>query len=262
MEYLNLTRAARLLATLTDDPSAMDDVQAIMRAGAAGKIPVYWFNDLHQATYIADFTDSEHRNLRATYSVGPQQMTRTSLRELAISESLAVFDFELTDQDFALLEKIKGKAVDDDGNLLGYRHPDTTDGTVTITREQLFVYAHDLKAYAATLAPDAVLAPKAVVSDQVQPATWHLHEPIRNDGLAEPLYIKLKEYRDAGRKIPTPRQILSDWSASPPPEITAVTKTSLKYIPTGTGSGADDMSGLRKRIANLTNPKYAKKTAV
>lgn len=157
MEYLNLTRAARLLASLTGDPSATDDVHAIIRAGAAGKTPVYWFNDLHRATYIADFTDSKQRNLRATHSDGPQQMTRTSLRELAISESVAVFDFELTDQDFALLEKIKGKAVDDDGNLLGYRHPDTTDGTVTITRDQLFVYAHDLKAYAATLAPDAVV---------------------------------------------------------------------------------------------------------
>ena len=95
--------------------------------------------------------------------------------------------------------------------------------------------------------------------NQVQPATWHLHEPIRDDGLAQPLFIKLKEYRDAGQAIPTPQQVLSDWSTSQPPEITEVTKTGLKYIPTGTARGDVDIPGLRKRICNLTDPKQAKK---
>ena len=151
---LNLTDAAAKLSKLTTDSTSP---VAIIRAGAAGKIPVYWFNDSHRGTYIADLTDSKQRDLIGTYSDGPQQMTHPSLRELAMSESLAVFEFEFTEDDFALLEKINGKAVDDDGNLLGYRHPTTTDGTVTITRDHLFVYAHDLTAYAATLAPDAVV---------------------------------------------------------------------------------------------------------
>lgn len=160
---LNLTDAAAKLSKLTTDSTSP---VAIIRAGAAGKIPVYWFNDSHRGTYIADLTDSKQRDLIGTYSDGPQQMTHTSLRELAMSESLAVFEFEFTEDDFVLLEKIKGKAVDDDGNLLGYRHPTTTDGTVTITRDQLFVYVHDLTAYAATLAPDAAHQPQ--VGAQVQ----------------------------------------------------------------------------------------------
>jgi hypothetical protein len=54
----------------------------------------------------------------------------------------------------------------------------------------------------------------------VQPATWHLHKCIRNDGLAEPIYIKIKEYRDTGEPIPTPKQVLSDWSESQPTDST------------------------------------------
>jgi hypothetical protein len=155
---LNITEAAAELSKMTTYSTSP---VSIIRAGAAGKIPVYWFNDLHQGTYIADLTDSKQRDLIGTYSDGPQQMTHTSLRELAMAESLAVFDFEFTEDDYTLLEKIKGKAVDDDGNLLGYRRSANPEGTVTITRDQLFVYAHDLKAYAATLSPDAVVAAPA-----------------------------------------------------------------------------------------------------
>ena len=118
----NLTEAAAELSKMTTYSTSP---VSIIRAGAARMIPVHWFNDSHQGTYIADFTDSEQRNLRGTYSDGPQQMSHTSLRELAMAESLAVFEFEFTEDDFTLLEKIKGKAVDDDGNLLGYRHPAT-----------------------------------------------------------------------------------------------------------------------------------------
>jgi hypothetical protein len=156
---LNLTDAAAKLSKITTDSTSP---VSIVRAGAAGKIPVHWFNDLHSTTYIADFTCSPQRDLRGTDSDGPQQLTRTSLGELAVAESIMVMEFEFTDQDFAVLEKIKGKAVDDDGNLLGYRHLATKDGTVTISRDQLFVYEHDLKAYADTLAPATV----AVVNPQ------------------------------------------------------------------------------------------------
>lgn len=158
---LNLTDAAAKLSKLTTVSTSQ---VSIIRAGADNKIPVYWFNDLHRATYIADFTCSPPRDLRDTYSGGPQQLTHQSLRELSIADSIAVFDFQFTDKDFTLLEKIKSKAVGDDGNLLGYRHPATKDGTVTVTRDQLFVYGHDLKAYAATLMPDKVV--------DTQPAPW------------------------------------------------------------------------------------------
>lgn len=156
---LNLTDAAAKLSKLTTDSTSP---VSIIRAGAAGKFPVHWFNDLHRPTYISDFSG----DLRGTDSDGPQQLTRTSLGELAVAESITVMEFAFTDQDFALLEKIKGKAVDDDGNLLGYRHPVTNDGTVTVSRDQLFVYGYDLNAYAAMLAPVTVAAmvPPAIVA--------------------------------------------------------------------------------------------------
>ncbi len=148
---LNLTDAAAKLSKLTTDSTSP---VSIIRAGAEGKIPVHWFNDLKRTTYISDFTG----DLSGTDYDGPLQLTHTSLRELAVAESITVMDFQFTDQDFALLEKIKGTAVDDDGNLLGYRHPATKDGTVTVSRDQLFVYGHDLNAYAADLAPVTVSA--------------------------------------------------------------------------------------------------------
>lgn len=149
----NLTDAAAKLSKQTGDSTSQ---VSIIRAGAAGKIPVHWFNDLHRDTYISDFKD----DLRGTRSDGPQRMTPVSLRELALADSVTVIDFAFTDADFDLLKKIKGRAVDDDGFLLGYRHlADHNGGTATITREELFVYGHDLKAYAATLAG----------VDQVQP---------------------------------------------------------------------------------------------
>ena len=231
MEYLNLSRAAHMLAKLTGDPRATGDTQAIIGAGAQGRIPIYWRNSAQVWTRLSDFkgdlkgTDSAARHL---------QLEPSTLAQLETSLSTTVLSFALTDQDLDTLTKLFGNFIDGDGNLLGYRHP-VGDEVVAITRDQLRVNTDDLQAYAATLAPDA--APKALVVDQVQAATWHLHEPIRDDGLAQPLYIKLKEYRDAGKKIPAPKQVLSDWSASPPPEITVVTKTGLKFIPTGRGSG-------------------------
>lgn len=152
MQKLDLFSAAKLLAELTQH-QAMTAV-GIIRAGAENAFPIYWFNDLRTGTYIADFSDAKVRGLCESYSDGPQRMTYRSLRELAVGESITVLDFQCTDADFVLLEKIKGRATDDDGNLLGYRHPDTTDCTATVTRDQLFVYAHDLKAYADTLTPE------------------------------------------------------------------------------------------------------------
>ena len=146
---LNLTDAADKLSKLTTDRTSP---VSLIRAGAAGKIPVYWFNDLKRTTYISDFTG----DLSGTDYDGPLQLTHTSLRELAVADTVGVFEFQFTEQDFALLEKIKGTAVDDDGNLLGHRHPASKDGTVTASRDQLFVYAHDLNAYAAELAPVTV----------------------------------------------------------------------------------------------------------
>lgn len=95
---------------------------------------------------------------------------------------------------------------------------------------------------------------------QKQTSTWHLHEPIRDDGLAKTLYLHLKKYREAGKRIPTPRQILSDWIASPPEDISEVTKSGVRYIPTGKGRGSEDIAGLSKRIYKLTHHRAIKKT--
>jgi len=141
---LDLKSATYLLAELTKDPSAKNDVIGIIMAGYKNELPIHWFNDLKISTYISDFTG----DLRATHNDGPQRLTHTSLRELAVAESITVIDFQFTDQDFDLLQKIKGTATDDDGNLLGYRHPTTTNGTVTVSRDHLFVYSDELKAYA------------------------------------------------------------------------------------------------------------------
>lgn len=155
---LNLDEAAAKLSKLTTD--SISPV-SIIRAGAAGKLPVHWFNDLHRTTYISDFTG----DLSGTDSDGPLQLTRTSLGELAVADSVTVFDFALTDKDFALLEEIKVrkpklKTVDDDENLLVHRHPATKDGIVNISRDQLFVYEGDLQKYAATLTTDPAPDPK------------------------------------------------------------------------------------------------------
>ena len=166
----NLLTAAQLLASLTNRPHIKDDELGIIRIGADNRIPIYWFNDLRTSTYISDFTG----DLRATYENGPRQLTHTSLSELAGTDSLAVFEFQFTEQDFTLLAKIKGKAVDDDGNLLGYRHPATKDGTVTVTRDQLFVYEHDLMAYAATMTSVKESAEVPPPPDAQAPATESL----------------------------------------------------------------------------------------
>lgn len=265
MEYLNLTRAAHLLASLTGNPSVTDDVQAIIEAGAQGEIPIYWRNSEQIWTRLSDFkidikgADSASRHM---------QLQPHDVAKLETAQQVDVLSFELTDQDIALLQRSQPQEPPGTGGEVfigepGYRHA-LDHQPVTITRDQLRVRTDDLKAYAATLAPNKVVDAPAQASaafKQVQPATWHLREPIRDDGLAQPLYLKLKEYRDAGKKTPTPRQVLSDWSTSPPPEITAVTKTGLKYIPTGKGSGSEGIPGLQKRIDYWTTLKI-KKTAV
>lgn len=161
---LNLTDAAAKLSKLTTDSTSP---VSIIRAGAENKIPVYWFNDLKISTCFSNLKcDLPH-----TYSFGPAQLTHISLGGLAIAESISVMDFQLTEQDYDLLEKMQGEKIDGDGNLLVFRHPATKDGTVTVSRDQLFVYAHDLQAYAATLVPattDPVKTPKAIQSSKVQ----------------------------------------------------------------------------------------------
>lgn len=261
---LNLTDAAAELSKLTTYSTSP---VAIIRAGAAGQIPIYWFNDLHLRTYIADLTDSEQRGLSATYSDGPQQMTNTSLRELAVADSLAVFEFEFTEQDFELLEKIKGKAVDDDGNLLGYRHPDTKDGTVTITRDQLFVYGHDLKAYAATLRSAELSAylpaPKAVAADQVQVTTssepntkqvmqnFAVCKPDRTPGYRHELVKTLNSQLAAGALHPPgAHQILDVWGKKPPTGFT-IDRDEFTYI-TNTGKPKKvSLRSLQRAISGL-----------
>lgn len=146
-DKLNLGHAADLLAELTRNSRIKGDTQGIIRAGAKGEFPVYWFNDLKISTWISNFK----HNLPRTETCGPVQLTRISLRELAAAESTGVMDFELSDQDFDLVGKMKGRAVDDEGNLFVFRHPATTDGLVTITRDQLFIHESDMRAYAATL---------------------------------------------------------------------------------------------------------------
>jgi len=163
---LNLTDAAAKLSKLTTDSTSP---VSIIRAGAENKIPVYWFNDLKISTYISDFTG----DLLGTCTYGPQRLNHTSLPELAVAESVTIMDFQFTDRDFDLMEEINKKAVDDDGYLNCYRHAATKDGTVTVSRDQLFVYAHDLQAYAATLASVTVAAapgqvPKPATANQVQ----------------------------------------------------------------------------------------------
>lgn len=148
-EQLNLKQAAELLAETSQTPRLKGDILGIIRAGAAGKIPVYWFNDLKISTCISNFK----HDLPYTYSSGPTQLTHTSLREMVVAESTRVIDFQFTDQDYTLLEEMRGEAIDKDGNHLVYRHPATNDGIVTLSRDQLFVFKSDLQAYATSLAP-------------------------------------------------------------------------------------------------------------
>lgn len=157
---LNLDEAAAKLSKLTTDSTSP---VSIIRAGAAGKIPVHWFNDLKISTKISNFKG----DLPYTEICGPVQLEPLSLRALAVSQSTEVMDFKLSDQDFDLLGNMKGSIIDKDDNLLVYRHPATKDGTVNISRDQLFVYGHDLQAYAATLAPAtvAVSMPTAKAAD-------------------------------------------------------------------------------------------------
>lgn len=154
-DKLNLTTAAALLAELKNKPHQKDDILGIIRAGAAGQIPVYWYNDLGIRTGISNFT----YDLPHTDSCGPVRLTRGSLRELATSESISVMDFQFTDQDHNLMEKMQGRYIDKDGNLLVFRHPATTDGTVTVRRDQLFVFERELRALVKTTAPSTSLPP-------------------------------------------------------------------------------------------------------
>lgn len=165
-EKLNLTQAAELLAETTKMPRLKGDIPGIIRAGAAGKIPVYWFNDLQVSTCISNFT----HDLPLTYQTGPAQITHTGLRQMVVAESTTVIDFQFTDKDYALVDEMQGEAIDKDGNLLVYRHPATNDGTVTITRDQLFVFESDMQAYAATLAPPHKPSPPGTKPVQRQKA--------------------------------------------------------------------------------------------
>ena len=168
MKYLNLSRAAYLLADFTGDPSATDDTQAIIEAGAQGEIPIYWRNAAQVWTRLSDFkgdlkgTDSAARHM---------QLEPSTVAQLETAPDTTVLSFALTDQDYDTLTKLFGNFIDDDGYLLGYRHA-IGDEVVTITRDQLRVHTDDLKAYAATLRSAELSAdlpaPKAVVVDQVQ----------------------------------------------------------------------------------------------
>ena len=157
MEYLNLNRASRLLADLTGNPSATDDVQAIIEAGAQGEIPIYWRNAAQVWTRLSDFkgdlkgTDSAARHL---------QLEPHTVAKLETDTNATVLSFALTGQDVDTLTKLFGDIIDVDGNLLGYRHT-IGDEVVTITRDQLRVRTDDLKAYAATLSPDEVVVAPA-----------------------------------------------------------------------------------------------------
>ncbi len=178
MEYLNLNRASRLLADLTGNPSATDDVQAIIEAGAQGEIPIYWRNAAQVWTRLSDFkgdlkgTDSAARHL---------QLEPHTVAKLETDTNATVLSFALTGQDVDTLTKLFGDIIDVDGNLLGYRHT-IGDEVVTITRDQLRVRTDDLKAYAATLSPDEVVVAPAhapATVNQVQAIEHTLPDPER-----------------------------------------------------------------------------------
>lgn len=87
---------------------------------------------------------------------------------------------------------------------------------------------------------------------------WHLHKPLRDDGLALVVYDALKWYHDSGKAKPTGGQLLADFKKENEPGILSITDKSVKYAPTGTGDGTADARSLSDRIRKMTTPKTPK----
>jgi len=273
-EKLSLTQATELLAELKNKPRIKNDNLGIIRAGVAGKIPVYWFNDLQISTRISNFKgdlpttywDGPEKIKKIKFLNDPNQLTSTSLRELTASDSTIVMDFELTDHDFDMVAKMQGSIVDQDGNLNVYRHPATNSGTVTISRDQLFVFESDLKAYAKTLSPPAkgVTQTAATESQQTEPpesasgntgkaavkTAWSLKPlPKKLPGYRKPLYDTLKLMHQNGES-PNAQGVLDVWRKDKPGGIIDVMNDSFEYA-TLTGSRTANLETLSRAIQRL-----------
>lgn len=268
--YLNLSQAADLLAELTNNPRVKNDIVRIIMLGAESEIAIFWRNPLHVCTRISSTLELLPKNelepLPGT-DAGQSwlQLPDIVLCDLEIDQQRQCWTFEIDEEDIYDLIGRGETVFTDLGMCKWFRH--TADfEDLTIDRNQLFVVEHHLREYAATLAPatEKITPPKpnAADIDQVQPtpptATWHLHKPKRDDGLAFIVYDALKKYHDAGQPKPTGGQLLADFKSEKPNGILSFTDKTVKFAPTGTGDGTANAKDLSDRIRKLTTPEAPK----
>lgn len=140
---IKLSAALNLLADILNKPHLKDDSTLLLRAGAEGRIPVYWRNSSQKFSSLLGFTKEVQERQQAV------RLMRVSLHDLArleIDESIKTEIFEPTDDDWAHLEAAKSED--------GMRAITDANGT-TVSRDQLLVFEEDLRRLASFPADQA-----------------------------------------------------------------------------------------------------------
>lgn len=101
----------------------------------------------------------------------------------------------------------------------------------------------------ATAAPVVTLEP---ASDGPAAPAWSLKRPERFQGYGKPLYDLLKAAHAAGQPKPSARDVLDRWKEKPPPDMTEVTDSGLKYYDAPGNTKPADLEAIRKTIGRMT----------
>ena len=81
---------------------------------------------------------------------------------------------------------------------------------------------------------------------------WPLKKPIRDDGLANPIYRVLKKAHDDGASRPTASDVLESFRLAKPGEVLKVMFDSCEYFDRQGRAVSADLESIRKRIGAMT----------
>jgi hypothetical protein len=106
--------------------------------------------------------------------------------------------------------------------------------------------------FTAPTAADPMPKPTEAVPTKSTNAAWTLRKPIRDDGLAGPIFRALKAAHEAGAPRPNARDVLEDFRIKQPTEIVRVLTDGCDYFDRRGGEASADLESIRKRIDWIT----------
>jgi hypothetical protein len=82
---------------------------------------------------------------------------------------------------------------------------------------------------------------------------FSLRQPAKADVLADVIFYVLKVERDAGRPLPSPRQVMRLCLARNPADITEVTHDEIKYLNGDGDTAVASLEAVTKRVKRMTD---------